>query len=60
VEELTTRAELKDDVVVLAGLGELDKLDNVRVVELTHDLNFLEDVGTLLEIKSVAVEQISS
>lgn len=47
MEELTTRAELKDNVVVLTSLGELDKLDNVGVIELTHDLNFFEDVGTL-------------
>ena len=32
VEELSTRAKLKDDEIVLAGLGEADKLDNIGVI----------------------------
>jgi len=47
VEELTTRAELKDNVVVLTSLRELDKLDDVGVIKLTHDLDLFEDVGAL-------------
>ena len=48
VEKLATRAQLEDDVVVLPGLGEVDQVDDIRVVELAHDLNFFEDVGSLV------------
>ena len=47
VEELAAGAELEDDVVVLTRLGEVNELDDVRVVELPHDLDFLEDVRAL-------------
>lgn len=47
MEKLATRAELKDDVVVLTSLREFDKLDDVGMVKLTHDLDLFEDVGAL-------------
>ena len=47
MEELATGTELEDDVIVLRRLGELDELDDIRVVELSHDLNLLEDVRAL-------------
>ena len=47
VEELAPGAELKDDVVVLAGFGESDEGDDVGMVKLSHDLNFFENVGAL-------------
>jgi hypothetical protein len=49
VEELAARAKLKDDVVILTRFGEVYELDNVRMVKLAHDLDFLENVGTLRE-----------
>ena len=47
VKELTARTKLEYDVVVLACFGELDKLDDVGMVKLSHDLDFFEDVGAL-------------
>ena len=47
MEELASRAQLENDVVVLSRLGEFDEPDNVWVVELLHDLHFLEDVRSL-------------
>jgi hypothetical protein len=47
VEELASRAQLENDVVVLSGLGEFDELDDVWVVDLSHNLHFLEDVRSL-------------
>jgi hypothetical protein len=53
MEQFTTWAQLQDDVVVLLGFGKVDELDNVGVVQLAHDLYFLEDVRSLLGITSV-------
>ena len=47
VEELATRAEFQNDVVVLARLGEIDQPDDIRVIYLSHDLHFFENVGSL-------------
>lgn len=47
MEELAARAELQDDIVILTTFGEIEKLDDVRVVDLTHDLDFFEDVLSL-------------
>jgi hypothetical protein len=47
VEKLATGAQLENNVVVLARLGEVDELDDIRVIQLPHDLNFFENVGTL-------------
>lgn len=53
MEELTSRAQLENNVVVLFGLGEFDELDDIWVVELSHNLHFLEDVRSLQLITSV-------
>jgi len=47
MKQLAPWTEFKDDVVVLARLGKVDKLDNIRMVQLPHDLHFFEDVGSL-------------
>lgn len=47
VEELATRAELENDVVVLGRLGEVDQLDDIGVIYLSHDLHFFKNVGSL-------------
>jgi hypothetical protein len=47
VEQLATRAELENDEVVLPGLREMDELDDIRMVELTHYLHLLEDIRAL-------------
>jgi len=47
MEELASWTKLKDDEVILSGLGELDQLDNVGMIELTHNLNLFEDVFPL-------------
>lgn len=47
VEELASGAELQDDIVILSGFGEIDQLDDIRVVEVAHNLDFLENICTL-------------
>lgn len=47
VEQLSTWAEFENNVVELGRFGEIDQLDNVGVIELAHNLNFLEDVCSL-------------
>lgn len=47
MEELAARAKLQDNVVVLTGFGEVDEFDDIGMVELSHDLDFLEDVCSL-------------
>ena len=47
VKELTARAELEDDVVVLSRFGEVDQADDIGMVQLPHDLDFFQNVGTL-------------
>lgn len=47
MEELASGAKLQDDVVILAGFGEIDQLDDVGVVEVAHNLDFFEDIRTL-------------
>jgi len=47
VEELSARRQLQYDVVILLRLGKLDEFDDVGVVQLTHDLDLLEDIGPL-------------
>jgi len=32
VEQLSSRAELEDYVIVLAGFGKIDKLDDIRMI----------------------------
>jgi hypothetical protein len=57
VEQLATRTQLENDVVVLLGFGEVDEFDNVGVIELAHNLDLLKDVGSLWGITSVPVLQ---
>lgn len=47
MEKLASRTELENDVVVLTRLGEVNELDDIRVVELSHNLYFFEDVCSL-------------
>ena len=47
MEEFATGTQLEDDVIVLLGFAELDKLDDVGVFEVAHDLDFFEDVRSL-------------
>ena len=48
VEKLATRRKFENNVVVLSGFGEFDELDNVGVVKLTHNLDLLEDIRSLI------------
>jgi hypothetical protein len=47
MEQLATWCQLENDEVVLLRLLEVDKLDDIRVVELPHDLHFLQDIRPL-------------
>jgi hypothetical protein len=47
VEKLATRTKLENDVVILAGFGKVDQFHDVGVVQIAHDLDFLEDVCSL-------------
>jgi hypothetical protein len=47
VEKFSAWTQLKYDVIILSRLGEIDEADNIWVIQLPHDLNFLEDVGSL-------------
>ena len=47
MEKLATRGKLEDDVVVLSRFGKVDKLDDVGMVQLSHDLDFFEDIRSL-------------
>jgi hypothetical protein len=47
VEKLSARAEFENDEIVLSRFVEVDELDDIRVIELSHDLHFFEDIGTL-------------
>lgn len=49
MEEFATRAQFKDDEVVLTRLGKRDELHNVGMIELAHNLNLFQNVGTLDE-----------
>lgn len=49
MKQLAARTKFQDDVIVLPRLGEVDELDDIGVVELTHDLHFFEDVCSLLD-----------
>ena len=44
VEKLAARAKLKNDVIVLFCFGEIDELDDIWMVDFSHDLNFFENV----------------
>lgn len=47
VEQFTSRAQLEDNIVVLTRFSEINQLDDVGMLNLPHDLDFLEDIGTL-------------
>lgn len=47
MEQFASWAQLEDDVVVLPRFGEVDELDNVGVIKLSHDLYFFEDICSL-------------
>jgi hypothetical protein len=47
MEQFAARTKFEDDIVVLARFGEVDQLDDVGMVKLTHDLDFFEDVRSL-------------
>lgn len=47
VEKFAAWCEFQDNIIVLLRFGEVDKLDDVGVVELPHNLNFLEDICSL-------------
>lgn len=47
VEELAARCQLKDNVVVLLGFGEIEEADDVGVVEFAHNRDLFEDVCAL-------------
>lgn len=56
VEQLPTGAEFEDDVIILARLGEVDEFNDVGMVDLSHDLHFLEDIGALwMELAQIPV-----
>ena len=49
MKEFSSGTEFQDDVVVLARFGEADKLDDVWMIELSHNLYFLQDIGSLVQ-----------
>lgn len=60
MEEFTTRAELKDDVVVLSRLREVDELDDIGMVDLSHDLDFFQDIRALENRLLLARDHVTS
>jgi len=47
VEEFSSRTKLQNDEIVLSGFRKIDELDDIGMIQLAHDLNFLENVCTL-------------
>lgn len=47
MKQLPSRAEFENYVIVLGGFGEIYELHNMRVVDLSHDLNFFENILSL-------------
>ena len=47
MKQLASRAQLEDYVIILPRFREVDETDNVGMVQLTHDLNFFEDICSL-------------
>jgi hypothetical protein len=48
MKEFSARTEFEDDEIVLPGFVKVEELDNIWVVQLSHDLNFFENVRSLL------------
>jgi len=47
VEKFATRTQLKNDVVILLRFAELNELNDVGVIKVAHDLDFLQDIRSL-------------
>lgn len=47
MEQLTARAELENDVVELRGFRKVDESDHVGMVQLAHNLDFFQYIGSL-------------
>jgi hypothetical protein len=47
MEQFSARTEFENDKVVLARLVEINQLDDVGVIQLSHNLNFLQDIRSL-------------
>lgn len=47
MEQFSSLHQFKDKEVKFVALAETDKLDDVGVICSSHDLNLLQDVGTL-------------
>lgn len=47
VEQFASRTQLQHDVIILGRFGEVHELDDVGVIDLSHNLHFFEDVGSL-------------
>jgi hypothetical protein len=44
MEELSTRGQLKNDVIILPRFRKVYEFDDVGMIQLSHDLNFFQDV----------------
>ena len=53
MEEFATWAEFEYNVIVLLRFGKIDKSDNVGMIKLSHNLDFLQDIGSLQGTRSV-------
>lgn len=51
MEQFATWAKFKNNVVVLLRFREVDQLDDIRMVEIAHDLDLFEDVRSLLNLR---------
>lgn len=47
MEKLPAGTQFQDDIVILARFGKLDQFNDVRVIDLAHNLYFFQDVGSL-------------
>jgi hypothetical protein len=47
VEQLSARAELENDVVILPRFGKVHQLDDIGVVKIAHNLDFFQDIRSL-------------
>lgn len=50
MEQFAPWTQFQNDIVVLARLGEFDEFDNIRVIELSHNLDLFQDVRALQQI----------
>lgn len=47
MEQFTTRAKFKNNVIVLLRLREVNQFDNIRMFEIAHNLDLFKNVRTL-------------